>query len=96
MRSVEELRAEARRHRETVTNVTDPALKQELAACALELSIEADAIERSSEAPEIIRMNIDRYRSMMAAGISDEQQKRIVEELLREAELALRQLTPNS
>ena len=46
----------------------------------------AEAIERSSEAPEIVRANILRYRSMLASGISDAGQKRIVEEMLAEAE----------
>ena len=66
MRSVVELRAEARRLRETIENVADPALKQELAARALDLSIRAAEIARSHEAPEILRMNISRYRSMLA------------------------------
>ena len=71
MRSVVELRAEARRLRETIENVADRALKQELAACALDLSIRAEEIARSHEAPEILRMNISRYRSMLAAGIDE-------------------------
>jgi U3 small nucleolar RNA-associated protein 14 len=93
MRSVVELRAEARRLRETIENVADPALKQELAARALDLSIRAEEIARSHEAPEILRMNISRYRSMLAAGIEDEQKKRIVREMLRDAEELLAQVT---
>ena len=93
MRSVVELRAEARRLRETIENVADPALKQELAARALDLSIRAEEIVRSQEAPEILRMNISRSRSMLAAGIDDEQKKRIVQEMLTDAEEVLAQVT---
>ena len=93
MRSVVELRAEARRLRETMENVADPALKQELAARALDLSIRAEEIARSHEAPEILRMNISRYRSMLTAGIEDDQKKRIVQEMLRDAEELLAQVT---
>jgi hypothetical protein len=42
MRSVVELRVEPRRLRETIENVADPALKQELAARTLDLSIRAE------------------------------------------------------
>jgi hypothetical protein len=91
MRSVVELRAEARRLRETIENVADPALKQELAARALDLSIRAEEIARSHEAPEILRMNISRYRSMLAAGTDDDQRKRIVQKMLRDAEEILAQ-----
>ena len=93
MRSVVELRAEARRLRETIENVADPALKQELAARALDLSIRAEEIARSHEAPEILCMNISRYRSILAAGTDDDQRKRIVQEMLRDAEEMLAQVT---
>ncbi len=86
MKSVEELRLEARRLRETVDKISDPALKRELAERALELAERAEAIERAQEDPEIVRANIVRYRSMLAAGIADGNQKRIVEEMLRDAE----------
>ena len=89
----QEFRAEARRLRETIENVADPALKQELAARALDLSIRAEEIARSHEAPEILRMNISRYRSMLAAGSDDDQRKRIVQEMLRDAEEILAQVT---
>jgi hypothetical protein len=93
MRSVVELRAEARRLREMIENLADPALKQELAARAVDLSIRAEEIARSHEAPEILRMNISRCRSMLAAGIDDDQKKRIVLEMLRDAEEMLAQVT---
>lgn len=93
MRSAEELRAEARRLRETIDNISDSALKQELAARALELAERAEAIARSGEDPEIIRANIDRYRNRLAACIDDTTQKRIVEEMLRDAEEMLGRVT---
>jgi SMC interacting uncharacterized protein involved in chromosome segregation len=89
MESAEELRAEARRLIETVNNLSDPELKKELAARALELSERAEAIENSMEDPEIIRMNISRYRSILSAGVSDAGQKKIVEEMLADAEAML-------
>ena len=38
-------------------------------------------------------MNISRYRSMLAAGTDDDQRKRIVQEMLRDAEEMLAQVT---
>ncbi|MGC2415658.1 MAG: hypothetical protein WA459_23540 [Stellaceae bacterium] len=90
MKSAEELRVEARRLRETVENISDPQLKQELATRALDLSMRAEAIADSIEHPEVLRKNIARYRAMLAAGISDPSQKNIVEEMLDDAETLLR------
>jgi hypothetical protein len=86
MKSVEELRAEARRLRETVDNISDPQLKHELAERAFLLSECAEALERSIEHPDIIRANIRRFRTLLAQGIRDPVQKQIVEEMLAEAE----------
>jgi len=91
MPSAEELRAESQRLREAVKSITDPELKRELAQRALELAERAEALAHS-EAPEIIRANIKRYRSMLAAGISDDAHKRVVEEMLAEAQNLLRNL----
>jgi hypothetical protein len=52
----------------------------------------AEEIARSHEAPEI-RMNISRYWSMLAAGTDDDQRKRSVQEMLRDAEEMLAQVT---
>jgi hypothetical protein len=87
MRSPEELRAEARRLCQTINRITDPTLKQELAGRALELSERAEAIAKTPEDPEIIRANIEHYRRIFGAGINDD--TRIVEELLRDAETIL-------
>jgi hypothetical protein len=92
MKSAEELRAEARRLRETVRNISDSQLKKELAARALGLSERAESIINAIEDPEIIRMNITRYQAMLAAGISDVSQKKIVGEMLADAEELLRRL----
>ena len=89
MKSVEELRAEARRLRESVSNISDPHLKCELAERALQLSERAEAIERSVEHPDILRANIRRFRSMIEQGIEDAAQKLIVEEMLADAEAIL-------
>ena len=86
MRSAEELRAEVRRLREAINNISDPAVKRELADRAFQLSQEAEAIARMGDDPRIIQANIDRYRRMLAGGIDDEERKKIVEELLRYAE----------
>lgn len=89
MLSVPELRAEARRLREAIAKVSDPDAKRELASRALELAERAEAILRGLEEPEIIRANIDRYKKMLAAGIDDAAQKRIVQEMLADAEQML-------
>jgi len=89
MKSAEELRAEARGLRESVNNLSDPQLKRELAARAFELAERAEAIENSMEDPEILRLNIARYRSMLNVGINDASQQKIVEEMLADAEAIL-------
>lgn len=86
MQSAGELRAEARRLMEAVKNISDPRLKEELASRALALSQRAEAMANSKEDREFLRMNIARYRSMLAAGINDSAQKKIVEEMLADAE----------
>ena len=89
MKSAEELRTEAHRLRETIRNISDPQLKIELASRALDLSERAEAIANSIEDPEIVRMNIARYQAMLAGGISDPSQRKIVEEMLADAETML-------
>ena len=88
MKSAEELRVEARRLRETAQTLTDPATKQKLAARALELAQRAETLELQ-ETPEILRANIARYRRMLSAGLADDIQKGVVEELLADAEATL-------
>jgi hypothetical protein len=86
MQSAEELRAEARRLMETVKDISDPRLKQELASRALALSQRAEAMTNWLDHPEILHTNIIRYRSMLAAGISDPDQRKILEEMIADAE----------
>jgi hypothetical protein len=88
MVSVEELRAEARRLMEAIKNVADPQIKQQLASRAVELTQRAELLERSED-PEILRANIRRYQAMLRGGISDPDQRRIVEEMLADAEAIL-------
>jgi CRP-like cAMP-binding protein len=65
MESAEELRTEARRLLETASNLSDPKLKKELSERALQLAERAEAITNSIQEPEIIEMNIRRYRHML-------------------------------
>ena len=89
MKSAEELRTEARHLIATARNLSDPQLRKELAARSLALANRAEAIANSIEDPEIIRKNIARYHSMLAAGISCESHKQIVEEMLADAKTLL-------
>ncbi len=96
MKSAEDLRVEARRLRESVKNYSDPQLQQELASRALELSERAEAIENSMEDPEILRANISRYRSLLKAGVNEVAQRKIVEEMLADAEAILAGFSKNA
>jgi hypothetical protein len=86
MASIEELRAEAHRLMEATDNISDPQMKRELASRALELSQRAEALEREMGDPEILRLNIDRYRSLLNSGNLSSDQRRIVEDMLDDAE----------
>jgi len=94
MTSVEELRAEARRLMQTVGTVDDLRTKQELAERALELSQRAEALEKAIADPWILRANIDRYRSLLAPRALSDDQRRVVEELLADAERLLGKKAP--
>ena len=89
MTSIEELRAEAHRLMEAVNNVSDPATKRELAERALELSQRAEALERAGADPWVLRANIDHYQSLLASRTLDAAQRRIIEEMLADAERLL-------
>jgi hypothetical protein len=93
MRSAEELRVEARRLRESVNTVRDPVRKRELAAAALELAERAEALARLPPDPEKLRISIERYRRLLAARADDDDQQRIITELLQDAEELLGRLT---
>ena len=89
MTSIEELRAEARRLMQTADAISEPQTKQELAARALELSQRAEALEKATADPWILRANIDRYRSLLGSRTLSDDQTRIVEEMLADAERLL-------
>jgi hypothetical protein len=89
MDSVEELRAEARRLRDAANTISDLGTKKELTSRALELSRRAEALASGMIDPGILGANIERYRSLLASGSLGDEQKRIVEDLLAEAETLL-------
>jgi hypothetical protein len=86
MASVEELRAEARRLREASDKISDPQVKRELAARAFELAQRAEALANGMADPEILRANIERYRSLLASGTISSDQRQIIREMLDDAE----------
>lgn len=89
MDSVEELRAEARRLRDAANTISDSETRKELALRAFELSRRAEALESGMIDPEILGANVERYRSLLALGSLSDEQKRIVEHMLAEAEALL-------
>jgi hypothetical protein len=89
MTSIEELRAEARRLTQAVNTVSDPRTKEELAARALELSQRAEALEKAMADPWLLRANINRYRSLFGSGTLSDDQTRVVQEMLADAERLL-------
>ena len=93
MESSEELRVASRRLTEAANNLSDPELKKELISFALRLSERAEAIARTIENPEIIRMNIERYQNMLAGTTIDQAQREIVGELIAEAKTLLANLS---
>jgi hypothetical protein len=82
------LRAESQRLREIIATLGDPEIKKELATHSLYLAQRAEAIARVAEDPVVIRMNVERYRSMLASDLP-EGERRTVEDLLDQAERAL-------
>jgi len=98
---VEELWTEVRRLIETVHDLPDAHLKKELAERALQLSERAEAITNSMDDPEIIEMNIRRdQRRMRAGGLTNKAHRKIIDEMLGDAQTLLANLhretpTPN-
>ena len=93
MRSAKELRIEAQRLRESVDAVSDPIRKRTLAATALELAQRAEALARLPADFKKLHISIERYRRLLAARADDEDQRRVINELLLDAEELLRRLT---
>jgi len=86
---VEELRAEARRLSEATKNISDQRTREELAARAFELAQRAEALEKGIADPWILQANIERYRSLLASGTLNDDEARVVAELLADAERLL-------
>ena len=82
------LRAESERLRKIIAQLADPEIKKELAAHSLQLAQRAEAIARVAEDPVVIRMNVERYRSLLSSSLPDGA-RRTVEDLLDQAKLAL-------
>ncbi len=86
MPSAEKLRAEVRRLLATVGDLADPQLKRELAGKVVVLAQLAEAIERTTQHPELLRATIARYRALLTDAPNDETLTKIVEEVLADAE----------
>jgi hypothetical protein len=82
------LRDKTRRIHEIICTLSDPEVKKELAAHSLLLAQRAESIELIAEDIAVIRMNVERYRSLLTSDIA-ENNRRILETLLSRAEQAL-------
>jgi hypothetical protein len=87
--SAENLRAEARQLLNEVKNAPDCETKRQLAINAFALSQRAEVLTVWRENPAIISLNAERYRTMLAQGIDDAAQRRLLEEMLADARAAL-------
>jgi hypothetical protein len=92
MRSPEQLRAEVSRLVDQIQRTKEVSLRQSLAARALELAQEAEAIASLPEDVEGLRLRIAQYRHMLARTESEPKQ-RVVAQLLRDAEDKLQQVS---
>src|SRR5437763_1719944 len=92
MRSPEALRGEASRLLEEAKRSRDVILRQNLAARALELAQQAEAIASFPNDVEGLRMRIAQYRHMLA-GAGSEPKQRVVAQLLRDAEGKLQRIS---
>ena len=87
-RPVEVSKEEASRHCEAAENEATPEIGRGLASPALAVPQLADVIERRERLDEFVRdANIKCYRRMMA-GRLDENQRKMIEPLLKEEELS--------
>jgi len=92
MRSPDQLRAEVCRLLEEVKRSRDVTLRQNLAARALELAQQAEAIDSLPDDVEGLRLRISQYRYMLDSAESEPKQ-RVVAELLRDVESKSRQIS---
>jgi hypothetical protein len=84
-RGIPELSTDPSRLLEEAKRSRDVTLRQNLAARALELAQQAEAIASFPNDVEGLRMRIAQYRQMLA-GAGSEPKQRVVAELLRDAE----------
>jgi hypothetical protein len=82
------LRGESHRLQKIIRVLSDPEVKKELAAHSLYLAQRAEAISRVAEDPEIIQMNVERYRSMLQSVTGDAKRRRL-QNLLSQDEQSL-------
>src|SRR5215471_7607504 len=92
MRCPEELRAEVRRLHLMLRTTLDPAARRDLAAQALELAQQAEAIESLPDDVEGLRLRIAQYRHMLDRA-DNEPKQRVVAQLLRDAERKLQRIS---
>ena len=92
MRSPEELRAEVNRLVDQIQRTEEVTLRQNLAARALELAQEAEAIASFPNDVEGLCVRIARYRHMLV-GAGSEPKQRVVAQLLRDAEGKLQRIS---
>ena len=92
MRSPEALRGEASRLLEEAKRSRDVILRQNLAARALELAQQAEAIASLPEDAEGLHLRIAQYRHMLGREASEPKQ-RVVAQLLRDAEGKLQRIS---
>src|SRR5215472_14057568 len=92
MRSSEQLRAEVRRLHLMIRSTVDAAQRQNLAARALELAQQAEAIASLPHDVEGLRVRIAQYRHMLDRADTEPKQ-RVVAQLLRDAEEKLQQVS---
>ena len=91
MRSPEQLRTEVRRLHLAILSTVDAAQRQDLAARALELAQQAEAIDSLPDDVEGLRVRIAHYRHMLVRA-DNEPKQRVVAQLLRDAEEKLQQV----
>ena len=94
MRSPEQLRAEVSRLLYQAQTTEDLTLRNKLAARALELAQEAEAIASLPKDAEGLRLRIAQYRHMLR-GSDSEPKQRVVAQLLRDAQGRLQQISGN-
>jgi hypothetical protein len=92
MRSPEQLRAEVHRLHRAIRTTLDPAQRRDDAERALELAQQAEIIESLPDDVEGLWRSIAHYDNMLAA-TQDQRKRKILAQLLQDAEDKLRQIT---